>query len=132
MPVQYVQKGTGPDGLQEGWVGSPFNALVVGFGQTGREALGFLYEQGAFVGKDFSKSPFHCTVAAPGPFEDYRRSFPGLDGAAGVEYVGCEAGSDIFWQTVGRLMPSLNYIVIDRKEHTSELQSPSSISYAVF
>ena len=112
LPVCFVEKGTGTNGLQEGWVSSPFNALVIGFGQTGREALGFLYEQGAFVGKDFRKSPFSCTVAAPGPFEDYRRSFPGLCEAAGVEYVGCEAGSDVFWQTVARLMPSLNYVVI--------------------
>ncbi|MBO4455104.1 MAG: hypothetical protein J5759_01505 [Bacteroidales bacterium] len=123
LPVQYVQKGTGPDGLQEGWVGSPFNALVVGFGQTGREALGFLYEQGAFVGKDFSKSPFHCTVAAPGPFEDYRRSFPGLNEAAGVEYVGCEAGSDLFWQMAERLMPSLNYIVIALGDDSRNLKT---------
>ena len=112
LPVHFVQKGTGANGLQEGWIGSPFNAMVAGFGQTGREALGFLYEQGAFVGQDFRKSPFSCTVAAPGPFEDYRHNFPGLCEAAGVEYVCCEPGSDAFWQTAARLMPSLNYIVV--------------------
>ena len=112
LPVGYVQIGTDEAGRQEGWVSSAFNAMVIGFGQTGREALGFLYEQGAFVGRDFRKSPFGCTVLAPEPFEDFRRSFPGLNAAAGVSYIHAEAGSDPFWATVEQQMPALNYVVI--------------------
>lgn len=123
LPVGYVDKGLDASGRQEGWVSSPLNAMVIGFGQTGREALGFLYEQGAFVGKDFKKSPFACTVLAPVPFEDYRRAYPGICEASGGDYIGCEAGSDTFWQTVAQKMPSLNYIVIALGEDSLNLKT---------
>lgn len=42
---------------------TPFEAMVIGFNACGREALGFLYEFGAFVdGPSRGRSPFHCTV----------------------------------------------------------------------
>ena len=123
LPVNFAEKGTDEAGLQEGWVSSPFSAMVIGFGQTGREALGFIYEQGAFVGKDFRKSPFSCTVLGSGPFEDYRRSFPGLGEAAGIEYIGCEAGSDPFWKAVSSRMPALNYVVIALGDDSKNLKT---------
>lgn len=48
-------------------VSSPFNSLVVGFGQTGLDVVRFLYEFGAFVKtgstpKNVSRSDFHCDV----------------------------------------------------------------------
>lgn len=48
-------------------VSSPFNSLVVGFGQTGLDVVRFLYEFGAFVktgstSKNVSRSDFHCDV----------------------------------------------------------------------
>lgn len=48
-------------------VSSPFNALVVGFGETGRDVTRFLYEFGAFVDHESSdaavrRSAFHCHI----------------------------------------------------------------------
>lgn len=50
-----------------GTVSSDFVSLVMGFGETGHEAVEFLYEYGAFVHKDASaqnsyRSPFCCHV----------------------------------------------------------------------
>lgn len=56
-----------------GTVNSPFTSLIIGFGETGRDALRFLYEFGAFVDssspKDYvdgrlrtTRSPFCCHV----------------------------------------------------------------------
>ena len=48
-------------------VSSPFNSLIVGFDEVGRDALKFLYEFGAFVDTNATpenerRSPFHCIV----------------------------------------------------------------------
>ena len=48
-------------------VSSPFNALVIGFGEVGMDAVRFLYEFGAFVKSNswhgiVERSKFHCYV----------------------------------------------------------------------
>lgn len=45
-------------------VASPFKALIVGFGEVGRDAFRFLYEFGAFVDSaNYNiRSPFECTI----------------------------------------------------------------------
>ena len=60
-PVKYVNI------EDDATVSSPFNALVVGFGQVGVDAVRFLYEFGAFVktgstSKEAQRSTFHCDV----------------------------------------------------------------------
>ena len=60
-PVSYV------DIEKDGTVSSSFNALVVGFGEVGYDAVKFLYEFGAFVKKGsdadrVERSDFHCDV----------------------------------------------------------------------
>ena len=60
-PVNYV------DIQDDGTVSSPFNALVVGFGEIGLDATRFLYEFGAFVKtgsptNNIERSDFHCDV----------------------------------------------------------------------
>lgn len=65
-PVNFVKVRT----LEErnpGTVSSALECLVVGFGETGQEAVKFLYEFGAFVSSSSSaehseRSPFHCYV----------------------------------------------------------------------
>lgn len=46
-PVQFVDIDS-----QTATVTSPFNSLIVGFGETGKEYFEFLYEFGAFVNKE--------------------------------------------------------------------------------
>ena len=61
-PVNYVNI------EDDATVSSPFNALVVGFGEVGIDAVRFLYEFGAFVkrgtatGSKVKRSDFHCNV----------------------------------------------------------------------
>ena len=115
LPVRYVGKGKDSQGRMEGWVDTPFNALILGFGETGREALGFVYEYGAFVGKDFRKSPFSCVVMdrrMDNLDYDYRKSFPGMNEAAGVCFRQCEIGSNEFWSEMAERLPGLNYVVV--------------------
>lgn len=65
-PVNYVSVDK-LDGNNPGSVTSEFVSLVMGFGETGQEAVEFLYEYGAFVDKDATeydskRSPFCCYV----------------------------------------------------------------------
>ena len=65
-PVSYVSVDK-LDGKNPGSVTSEFVSLVMGFGETGQEAVEFLYEYGAFVDKDATqydskRSPFKCYV----------------------------------------------------------------------
>ncbi len=79
-PINFVDIDTS-DNL--GTVKSPFNCMIIGFGETGQDALRFLYEFGAFVDSTSDKeddvmgklpngasaniirSPFHCDIVDP-------------------------------------------------------------------
>ena len=115
LPVNYVDKGTDKKGHLEGWVNSAFNAMILGFGETGREVLGFLYEHAAFVNKEFKKSPFSCVVMDKqmGNLEQaYRKSFPGMNESVGVTFMPCEIGSNKFWEDISDRIHELNYVVV--------------------
>lgn len=115
LPVQYVDKGVDRKSLREGWVSSAFNSLILGFGKTGRDVLGFLYEYAAFVDKRFNKSPFSCTVMDRRLADidhSYRKNYPSMDEAAGISYKECEIGSNAFWKEMETQIQKLNYIVI--------------------
>ena len=115
LPVNYVDKGTDAMGHREGWVSSAFNAMILGFGETGREVLGFLYEHGAFVDKEFKKSPFSCMVIdrQMGIFEQaYCKSFPGMNSSAGITFKQSEIGDNAFWEDMSARIHALNYIVV--------------------
>ena len=115
LPVNYVDKGIDEKGLREGWVSSTFNAMILGFGETGREMLGFLYEHGAFVDKEFKKSPFSCVVVDRQMDmieQAYRKSFPGMSESAGITFEHSEIGGDVFWEKMSQRIHTLNYIVV--------------------
>ena len=115
LPVNYVDKGVDENGLCEAWVSSAFNAMILGFGETGREVMGFLYEHGAFVDKDFKKSPFSCVAVdrQMGMIEQaYRKSFPGMNESVGITFEQGEIGGNDFWEKMAQRIQALNYIVV--------------------
>lgn len=60
QPVSFVSPDT-----HVGVATRPFRSMIVGFGETGFEALRYLYEFGAFVGKDGKENPFSCDIIDP-------------------------------------------------------------------
>ena len=63
LPVRYVDIAQYADtGRKLGYVTSEFHCAVIGFGETGKEALKFLYEFGAFPNKNNGKVPFKCHI----------------------------------------------------------------------
>ncbi len=111
-----------------GTVNSSFTSLVVGFGATGKDALRFLYEFGAFVdsnskGEQVLRSPFYCHVidkqmerikghfinAAPNVFTGKNNG----DKKPFVELHHMDYDSDEFYNgLLADLAPSLNYVII--------------------
>lgn len=109
-PVRFVAVDTA-----QAAVTSPFSALLVGFGQTGQEALDFLYEFSAFIAPDGKKSPArYCAIdrqmetLSGGYF--LRR--PAMKSDPSIELFGAAIGSEPFWGKVEELLPALNYVVI--------------------
>lgn len=95
-------------------VTSSFNALIIGFGEVGRDAFRFLYEFGAFVGPDGKRSPFHCHA-----IDANMDQIEGAYHAATTDIVGksltlvhTAIGSESYYQTLNEIIGTLNYIVI--------------------
>ncbi len=100
---------------QTGLVSSPsFNALIVGFGETGQEAFKFLYEFSALMGNDMRKIPFKCYAV------DEK-----MDRIAGLirkrmtaitkhelSLIKTSVDSEQFWDKTAEIIDELSYAVI--------------------
>jgi len=109
LPVKCVKSDETP-----GLVDTPFNSLIVGFGETGQEAFKFLYEFGAFVGSDLKKTPFTCYA-----IDEKMNKMSGLirtkmPAITDKELVLVQASveSDVFWEKLKEIINDLNYVVI--------------------
>ena len=127
-PVEFVN--VNPLGSDNpGTVSSPFVSLLMGFGETGEEALKFLYEYSAFVNEKASseksfRSPFCCYVVdknmrnqeghfiseIPGAL--YKKCDEERDSAT-IKFYPYDYCSDAFYtQVLGKIADTLNYVVI--------------------
>ena len=126
-PVSFVDINTLQDN-NPGTVGSEFVSLVMGFGETGQEAVNFLYEYGAFVHekateKDSFRSPFSCHVV------DNRMTKlegPYIAGIPGIDYKRCNEqkqglinfycydyqSDDFYTNVLDPIVKKLNYVVV--------------------
>lgn len=132
-PINFVDVAKDSSGRKLGYVDSPFYSLILGFGQTGQEALSFLYEYGAFVGKNRERSKFHCVVydremeRIKGSYVNYR---PRMDKNL-VTFRSVDVCSEEFWnrlnsENTGFLSKSfvsqVNYIVVSLGDDHTNLQ----------
>lgn len=116
LPVKYVDVATDGD-RKLGYVTSDLNCAIIGFGETGREALKFLYEFGAFPDVNKKKSPFKCHI-----FDKEDMLYPGNSSltdyqdpdAKEVEVVhhNLDVSRVEFWKQLATLINNLNYIVV--------------------
>ena len=124
-PVRYVDFST----ENPGTVTSAFRSMIIGFSETGQDALAFLYEFGAFMSSSNdldhdARSPFHCDVVdrhfgpsarrwithAKGVFESHNE-----DGSLCIDLHGDTdyRDADFYSRILGPAIDSgLNYVVI--------------------
>lgn len=115
-----------------GTTSSLFCSLVVGFGQTGRDAVRFLYEYGAFVDSESNenetiRSRFHCHVIDE-RMDDIEGTFfanaPALenikcssdpynsDKRIYIETLNSKVGNQKFYDCLERIYKELNYVIV--------------------
>ncbi len=97
-------------------VKSAFNALVVGFGETGRDAFKFLYEFSAFPDADGNPAPRTINVVdarLSGMKPVFLQTAPALEGRRDIEWwEDMSIHSQSFWDRFRTILNSLNYTVI--------------------
>lgn len=122
-PVKFVEI----DGeVNPGTVKSAFNSLVIGLGETGRDAVRFLYEYGAFMSYDSSndeakRSEFHCYIVdkdmpnKEGLFINSATETvkaKNNDGSELLKFIHADTGSVAFFEQLHKISTSLNYVVV--------------------
>lgn len=120
LPINYVEiaKDVETDRCL-GYVTSSFNCAIIGFGETGKEALRFLYEFGAFPDKNNGKSPFKCHIFDSnlaqelGEFGiDLTNICSSVAKNTEIELHPCSVDTIEFHKEICGLVKELNYIVI--------------------
>ena len=119
LPVHYVDIAIDSStGENLGYIESDFNCAVLGFGETGREAVKFLYEYGAFPDRDNNKAPFKCHIfdcdleTALGDFPIDLTELSSTNSIREFELHNCKVGANTFRREMLELVSQLNYIII--------------------
>lgn len=120
QPVNFVDVNT-----DTGLVTSPFIAMVIGFGETGRDAFGFLYEYGAFVadvkqgddGYDHVVEQQKKIYVVDRNLDMLRPEFlsdrPGLRNDLSVEWCGGQSlNQESLSDRIKRLANDLSYVIV--------------------
>ena len=106
-------------------VDSSFTALVIGFGETGRDTVRFLYEFGAFPNSEGKKSTFKC-YAIDKQMKNLSGLFynnaPALKNNKEIELLQIDCLSLYFWKWLEDKIESLNYIVISLGDDDVEMR----------
>lgn len=135
MPVNFVEIAEDSNHGRLGYVTSSFNCAIIGFGETGKEAMKFLYEFGAFPDKNSGKAPFKCHI-----FDNQiEKSADGLEldieglrssAAKEDEFIlhKTETESYAFYTEMLELIQNLNYIVICQGEDSRNLKTALRIA----
>ncbi|MCR5277521.1 MAG: hypothetical protein K6D54_07645 [Bacteroidales bacterium] len=114
-PVHFADRALNGEGEPLGWVKTPFNALILGYGGVGKGVLSFLYEYAAFVGEDKHALPFTCDVLdqdATRMGGDFRVQHPGIPEGE-IRFRDIEVGTEPFWTFFEGTVSSLDYISVD-------------------
>lgn len=112
-PISFVDKNT-----EEGYVTSDFMAMVIGFGETGRDAFRFLYEFASLPcdknGTANSKTILVVDEKLDSLMGDFLNDAPALkEKSSEIQWWhNISTHSEIFWTKIKGLINSLNYIVI--------------------
>ena len=109
-PVSYMKADT-----EKGVVTKPFNALVMGFGETGRSVFKFIYEFASLLDSNGKNNLFHCDIYDPN-MDELKNGFymrmPALKQKPEINFIEGSDSSPLFWENVKNSAQSLDYAVI--------------------
>lgn len=118
------------EGKPTGAVQGEFNALVIGFGETGQAVTKFLYEFSSAVSADGTPMPAHIIVnderidSLKGPF---LFDSPDMGHSDIIRYENFGTESSEFWDRLMQRLDDLNYIAISLRDDASSLDLACTI-----
>lgn len=114
-PIHFAHIARDAKGESLGYIERPSTSILIGFGETGQEALRYLYEFGSFIGKDMQPVSNTFKVFDP-QIESLKGEFlnrtPALRYDANIEWLDASIGSSQFWLDFAMSLPSLTYVVV--------------------
>ena len=120
-----------------GCCNSPFRSLIVGLNDVGEEAVNYLYEYGAFVNNQMTRSDFECHVIDSNmhdlegslymriPELKYREGK--RDPNVRVNLLHFEEGSEDFWDWLDHHISYLQFILISLRNEDKQLSLADEI-----
>lgn len=126
-PVNFVEKDT-----NTGTVKSAFTGMVIGFGETGRDAFRFLYEFSSFT-KDNQGNPSAKKIhVIDKDIDDLKAEFleeaPALKNNSEIEWWNVKSTHSAgYWDKLKSVIQELNYIVISVKDDEKAVGIATSI-----
>lgn len=119
-PINFVDLETTVDSCgvvrSTGIVTSKFTALIVGFGETGQDALSYLYEFSAFASKDGRRSPYAITAVDEKMDTisgTYYAEHPAISYNTNIYLHSAKIGSSAYWRIIKDCMrEDLKYVVV--------------------
>lgn len=126
-PINFVEKDT-----NKGTVRSAFTGMVIGFGETGRDAFRFLYEFSSFT-KDNQGNPSVKKIhVIDKKIDELKSQFlmeaPALKNKAEIDWWKAQSThSAEFWDKLKTIIQDLNYIVISIKDDEEAVGIATSI-----
>ena len=126
-PVNFVEKDT-----NTGTVKSAFTGMVIGFGETGRDAFRFLYEFSSFT-KDNQGNPSAKKIhVIDKDIDDLKAEFleeaPALKDNSEIEWWNVKSTHSAgYWDKLKSVIQELNYIVISVKDDEEAVGIATSI-----
>ena len=118
------------DGSVSGMVSGEFNAMVVGFGETGQAVAKFLYEYSAAIGEDGKPLPIHI-IATDSRIDALKGHFifdnPEIAQSDSIRYENNGTESSLFWENLEARLDGLNYIAISMGDDASNLDLACTI-----
>lgn len=124
-PVNYVKPDTTTATARK-----PFTALIVGFDESGEEALKFVYEFGCFVGPDGKKNPLKCYVLcanAEGTKNRYHLAHPAFENNPEVEFISFSKNSKEFHNWEINVLNDLNFVFVNTGDDMTNLSMATDI-----
>ena len=126
-PINFVEKDT-----NKGTVRSAFTGMVIGFGETGRDAFRFLYEFSSFT-KDNQGNPSAKKIhIIDKDIDELKAEFlteaPALRNKTEIDWWNAQSThSAVFWDKLKTIIQDLNYIVISIKDDEEAVGIATSI-----
>jgi len=124
-PVNYVNPDTTTATARK-----PFTALIVGFDESGEEALKFVYEFGSFVGADGKKNPLKCYVLcanAEGTKNRFFLAHPAFANNPEVEFISFSKNSKEFHTWERNVLNDLNFVFVNTGDDMTNLGMATDI-----